>query len=154
VARWLWAIILLGILGGGVVWQMTRGLRNNNPGNIRKSGDRWKGLAPDQPDPDFFTFVNPVFGIRAIAKILMNYQDKHHLTTIRQVINRWAPASENDTESYVNSVASQMGVDPDMHLDIYDALPRLVPAIIKHENGIQPYDVATIGRGIEMAVNG
>lgn len=59
-----------------------RGIRNNNPGNIRHS-DQWKGLTPEQPDPDFCTFSTPEYGIRAMGVILLNYQRKHGLKTIR-----------------------------------------------------------------------
>jgi len=130
---------------------MTRGLRNNNPGNIRKSGDAWRGLSAEQPDTDFFTFTAPEYGIRALAKILLTYESDYGLNTVRGIINRWAPPVENDTGSYVKSVASSMGVDPDRAINIGLYLVLLVPAIVKHENGFNPYSDATIQAGIDLA---
>lgn len=130
-----------------------RGIRNNNPGNIRKSADPWQGLADDQPDPAFFTFKTPAYGIRALSRILITYQDKHGLDTIRQIICRWAPPSENDTESYVRSVAKSCDLPAELTLDLHDDrfLRPLVEAIIRHENGVQPYSEAQITKGLVLA---
>ncbi len=125
----------------------TRGLRNYNPGNIRL-GSAWKGMRREQTDPAFVQFVAPVWGLRALVRVLRNYQRKHGLNTIRQIINRWAPPSENDTEAYVDSVAQYVGIDPDQAIDVVQIMPRLVAAIVKHENGIQPYSAALIGQAI------
>ena len=130
-----------------------RGIRNRNPGNIRRSGDRWKGLAPRQPDLDFFIFESPLWGIRAMAKILRNYQRRHGLRTITQIIGRWAPASENDTAAYVAAVAKAMRVGAGQRLDLSNpaTLRDLIAAIIRHENGVQPYGFDTIDSAIELA---
>ena len=50
----------------------TRGERNNNPGNIRK-GSNWQGLAPEQTDSAFGQFTEAKWGIRALAKVLLQY---------------------------------------------------------------------------------
>lgn len=128
-----------------------RGLRNNNPGNIRH-GDTWIGLAEEQRDPEFCTFKDPKFGIRAMVKIFFRYDDLN-IRTIRRIINRWAPPSENDTDSYVRDVARRCSVDPDDDIDVrsYRVVRPLVEAIIFHENGVQPYDNATLYAGIAMA---
>lgn len=133
------------------IQRIPRGIRNNNPGNIRH-GDSWKGLTPEQPDPDFCTFSTPEYGIRAMGVILLNYQRKHGLKTIRQIITRWAPPSENDTDAYVTHVADRLGVRPDEVVDVARVLPALVACIIRHENGQHPYDSATVGRGCDMAL--
>ncbi len=52
---------------------LPRGVRNNNPGNIRL-GIAWNGLAPEQTDPDFCQFITPQFGIRALCIVLLTYQ--------------------------------------------------------------------------------
>lgn len=127
-----------------------RGLRNNNPGNIRH-GDKWRGLAPDQLDKAFCTFSAPEWGIRAMAVILKNYQAKNGIHTISGIISRWAPPTENDTQSYVNVVAKACGVKPTDKIVVKDILPKLIPAIIKHENGLQPYSVEVIAKGISLA---
>lgn len=114
-----------------------RGVRNNNPFNIRHSKDKWQGQAADQPDIDFITFLNPKFGIRAGMKILFSYQMKYDLRTVRDIINRFAPPSENDTEAYMNSVSSHLGITPDTVFNISDKpmMIKLCQAIIIHENG-------------------
>ena len=131
---------------------LPRGIRNRNPGNIRRSKDRWKGLAALQSDPAFFVFEAPLWGIRAIAAILRNYQARNGLKSLAQIIGRWAPAGENDTASYVAAVGKEMGVDPRAHLDLQDVatLRALIAAIIRHENGFQPYDAETIDMAIDL----
>jgi len=129
-----------------------RGIRNRNPGNIRKSKDRWKGLAMLQSDPAFFIFEAPLWGIRAMAAILGNYQARNRLKSLAQIIGRWAPADENDTAGYVAAVAKEMGVDPRAHLDLQDRaiLRGLIAGIIHHENGSQPYDAEIIDMAIDL----
>jgi hypothetical protein len=132
---------------------LPRGIRNRNPGNIRKSRDRWKGLAPSQTDPAFFVFEAPIWGIRVMAVILRNYQRRHGLKTLSQIIRRWAPATENDTAAYLNAVARRVGASPRSILDLNEGstLRDLIAAIIQHENGIQPYDLDTIDAAIDLA---
>ncbi len=130
-----------------------RGIRNNNPGNIRRNGDPWQGLSDRQSDIEFFTFKSAIYGIRALARLLINYQDKHNLRSIRQIIGRWAPTSENDTVAYVRAVASQTGFSSDEKLDMHSHadLKPLVKAIIHHENGQQPYSDAEITKALVLA---
>ena len=129
-----------------------RGIRNHNPGNIRH-GDKWQGLSVEQTDSSFCVFDAPEYGIRALAKILLNYERKYGLNTVRKIINRYAPEVENDTASYVASVAGQLGVTADEVIDINDTAVMLVlvKAIIRHENGCQPYDNEVLIKGIRMA---
>jgi hypothetical protein len=127
-----------------------RGLRNNNPGNIEK-GDNWRGMALDQPDDRFITFKSPEYGIRAIGRILKNYQRRHGINTVRGIINRWAPSFENNTDAYVYHVAHKVGVSPDQEITVADHLTELTTAIIKHENGVQPYPESLIAAGLAMA---
>lgn len=131
----------------------TRGIRNNNPGNIRKSKDKWQGLAEHQPDSEFFTFKDPTYGIRAIARILIKYQDSYDLHSIEKIINRWAPPVENNTKAYVMAVANKLGVSSTEPVDVhqFDTLYALVEAIIKHECGSQPYTKAQITKGLVLA---
>ncbi len=86
--------------------QIPRGIRNHNPGNIRWQ-DEWLGLKKDgkQQDPSFCVFISPVCGIRALAKVLKNYQRLYGLNTPRKIISRYAPPNENQTLAYINSVA-------------------------------------------------
>lgn len=84
--------------------QLPRGLRNNNPLNIRK-GDKWQGLAPVQSDPDFCIFTSMEWGLRAAFVILFNYLKKR-VDTLDKIIKRWAPPSENNTEAYISHVCT------------------------------------------------
>ena len=130
-----------------------RGIRNNNPGNIRRNGDPWQGLAERQGDVEFFTFKTSIYGIRALARVLITYQDKYDLRSVRQIIERWAPPSENNTDAYVRAVAADAELDADQTLDIhrFDHLLPLTKAIIRHENGQQPYTDAQLTKGLVLA---
>ena len=89
-----------------------RGIRNNNPGNIRITKDKWKGLREVQEDKEFFQFITPKWGYRALIRTLQNYRKRHGCKTIADFIRRWAPPSENDTLSYIKIVCQKMGVPP------------------------------------------
>ena len=120
-----------------------RGIRNNNPGNIEIGTDKWQGMAPQQTDGRFLQFVAPVWGMRAMARVLMNYQRLHGISTIRGIIERWAPPKkkgvvENYTEAYIAAVAAFMGQGSNVAMDLYarpELLSRLMRAIVTHENG-------------------
>ena len=129
-----------------------RGIRNNNPGNIRKSRTLWQGETAEQPDPDFVTFVSPAYGIRAIAKILLTYQAAG-LNTVRKIVSRWAPASENNTGAYIADVAHDVGVGPDQLVDLHDQARRvaIMKALVHHEEGVQPYPDAEYVAGAKLA---
>ena len=128
-----------------------RGIRNNNPGNIRRSNDRWMGLRTKQTDPDFFQFTAPEWGYRALIKTLQTYRRKHGLRTIADLISRWAPANENNTSAYIRSVCQEMQV-PDSYVpDVEDkgTMCALAAAISRHENGV-PAVMDDIERGWEL----
>lgn len=132
---------------------LPRGIRNHNPGNIEK-GAPWQGLAKDQSADDrFAVFAAPRWGIRAIARVLITYQDKHKIRTVRGIFNRWAPPTENDTVSYTLHAAQRLGVSPTAPINVHDyaIMHPLVAAIIKHENGVQPYSSAEIDEGLRLA---
>lgn len=80
--------------------KFTRGIANNNPANIRK-GSNWQGLAPTQNDREFCTFVDMLHGVRALLCLLRTYRYKYDCVTLREVINRFAPACENNTLAYM-----------------------------------------------------
>lgn len=128
----------------------TRGERNNNPGNIRISPAAWQGKVPGA-DAAFETFADPQSGIRALAKLLKNYAARG-LSSVREIVGRYAPSSENNTAAYVNAVAASMGVGPDAPLDLSDPaqLAALVQAIIRHENGRVIYSSAEISAAVGM----
>ncbi len=133
-----------------------RGIRNHNPGNIRH-GANWLGLNPDgrKIDSAFCVFTAPIYGIRALAKVLTNYKKIHGLNTVRTIISRYAPPNENQTMAYIQSVAKQLGVYPDTVIDIEErgVLTVFIKAVIRMENGIQPYSDEVIQQGIELCQN-
>lgn len=132
---------------------MARGIRNNNPGNIRWSCT-WQGLKVNgkEQDKDFCVFIKPEYGIRAMAKILLNYKNLYKINTVAGIIHRWAPPSENNTVAYINHVAEVLKVDTDDTIDVRDnnIMLKLIKAIILHENGEQPYTDNQILNGIRM----
>jgi hypothetical protein len=132
----------------------SRGYRNRNPGNIEYSArNRWRGQVGPEPAGRFAVFESHAYGIRALAVLLRNYQRNHGLRTIRQVVERWAPYFENDTDAYVRAVANRTGFLPRkvLNLETYAHLAPLVAAIIHHELGGQPYSEAEIAEGLAMA---
>lgn len=111
---------------------LPRGIRNNNPLNIRK-GNNWKGERKVQVDKAFEEFESLQMGLRAGFIILRNYQrislaPKMRANTIRKIINRWAPASENNTLKYIETVARRSGLNPD-ELIAYRDKPRMLAVV-------------------------
>lgn len=116
---------------------LPRGLRLNNPLNIEKTKpgkERWVGEI-DSADPRFASFATMSDGVRAGAKLLLNYQRLYGLNTVREIVNRWAPPSENKTDDYARNVAAWMGVTPDQRIDVAARLPDLVRAMGRQEQG-------------------
>jgi len=149
--NWKWAALGIFLSTGGFYgWNMIRGLRNNNPGNLRRSADKWQGLRAIQTDAAFFQFSLPKYGIRAMARVLLNYQNLYGLRSVEEIISRWAPSNENDTASYINSVAGKLNVNIWTNISITERLPELIKAIITHENGMNPYRASTIDEAIAL----
>ncbi len=136
-----------------------RGIRNHNPGNLRESpGDKtlWRGERANDDDPVFEEFEHPVYGIRALAKVLLNYQGLYRLNTIQDMITRWAPPHENDTLAYIKHMCQEtgFGAEDEVHLmEDRKVFAILVAAIIEHENGEQPYSSNLINEGIVLAIH-
>lgn len=133
----------------------SRGIRNNNPGNIRH-GSNWQGMSAEQTDLDFVQFDEMRYGIRALTKVLRNYERLHNLKSIRAIISRYAPTNENNTEAYIKSVADDLGVSSATYFSVTKSGKEfeLIRAIIKHENGyVQAARVSdeTIREGIALA---
>lgn len=128
-----------------------RGIRNCNPGNIRLSGDKWKGLRPRQTDGEFCQFTDMAHGYRALIRLLQNYRKLHGCRTIADFIRRWAPEHENNTAAYITAVCQRMQVpstyEPDT--DDRDTMTAFAAAISEVENGI-PAQTADIRAGWEL----
>lgn len=134
-----------------------RGLRNYNPGNLVRTDPRagWLGALADRflTDPRFEQFTAPLYGLRALAVTLRNYQERDGCRTPDDIVRRFAPAVENDTAAYVACVAQALGMASDHPVDLRDAdlMAAAIKAIVKHENGWNPYSDSLIARAIEMA---
>jgi hypothetical protein len=137
-----------------------RGIRNNNPGNIERNKTRWQGMSLDQSrDGRFIVFDHAKWGIRAIARVLITYQDKRQaddgsdIDTISEIIDRWAPPFENPTKLYASHISNMSGIGVNEYLDVYEynTMFQLVKSIIQFENGIQPYSDETINQGLRLA---
>lgn len=134
--------------------KQSRGIRNNNPGNIERSKIKWNGMSKDQSsDSRFIVFEYPQDGIRSMARVLQKYQSKYKLDTIEKVINRWAPPSENNVTAYVNYVSKKSGISPKQKINLNDSntLLLIMSAMIEHENGYMPYDNQTLLEGIQSS---
>lgn len=124
-----------------------RGIRNNNPGNIRWDGQtQWRGMVAADP-AGFVIFDTPENGIRAMARILNTYAGRG-VITLQQIISTWAPTSENNTAAYVDHLAGRLGQSPN---EPVNDRAGLIAGIILHENGQQPYSATTIAEGIARA---
>lgn len=132
-----------------------RGIRNNNPGNIDRNATRWQGMAVDQSgDARFVVFTAPVYGLRAIGKVLLTYYRAYKLDTPMAIVNRWAPPTENDTLAYAGQVAKAVGVARGERIDLErpEILAKVVTAIVQHENGQQPYAASLIDQAVRLAL--
>lgn len=130
---------------------LPRGIRNKNPGNIRYISPPavpWNGQVAND-GTGYGVYDHERNGIRAIGKQLLKYRDRG-LRTVRSILTTWAPKTENDTDSYVSHVARLLGVGPDETIDVYRRLPALTEAIIRHENGRQPYSVDDIAKWVYL----
>jgi len=125
---------------------MTRGIRNNNPLNIRRSADRWEGVRLEQTDRSFVQFQSMAYGYRAAWKVLESYwkyfKARREPFTVERIVERWAPPSENDTRAYLHTVLRLTGLGgkelmprPFMGIAL-DKLARLLMAMTVVECGI------------------
>lgn len=118
--------------------KLSRGLRNNNPGNIRLSPTIYQGEVKST-DTAFKQFQSMAYGYRAIFVLLYTYQKKHHLNTIADMISRYAPATENHTTAYINAVSEWSGVPSTCRITATngDVMVPIVAAMSRVENGTE-----------------
>ncbi len=132
----------------------TRGIRNNNPLNIRHSKDQWQGKALKQTDKAFVQFDSRLMGYRAAFVLLRNYIRKG-VNTIGKIIARWAPSSDgNNTLAYIDFVSRTSGIDASRTLKFEDKddLVEMVRSMAQMESGIIE-DKAIIEEAYEMATH-
>lgn len=155
--------MLLSVLIGGafmtVKGSAPRGIRNNNPGNIRHSdANDWQGQVGID-DAGFVIFDSPQNGVRAMTKILKNYA-KRGVVTLEQIISTWAPPEGinpitrepygNDTASYIRHVAQLTGIEKGEPVAPVD-YPALIDAISRHENAGKSFSMGVIEKGVSIA---
>lgn len=123
--------------------KIPRGIRNNNPLNIRK-GNNWKGERKVQTDKSFEQFVSMEYGIRAGFKLISNYISGFNGRTakfndLEKLIARWAPPSENATLRYIDTVSARTGIHRREVLDFKDKkrICDIVSAMIWVECGTE-----------------
>lgn len=129
-----------------------RGLRNNNPLNIRLSATtRWQGEIRPSRDKSFCQFESMAYGYRAGLKLLQNYRKLNGCHTIADFINRWAPPVENNTSGYVSRVCREMQVPGSYVPDVYDCttMCAFAAAMSQVENGV-PAVMADIVAGWDL----
>ena len=133
---------------------MSRGLRNCNPGNIRRSKVHYLGEVRPSQDSDFKQFESMAYGYRAMFVLLDSYRRRYALNTLRQMLNRYAPPSENFTEGYIRFVSQKTGILPDEELNTRserDMVP-IISAMSEIENGVST-DRSMVLEGWRMFVN-
>ena len=145
---------------------MKRGIRNNNPLNIPLSADRWQGACKEQKDKAFVQFESMAYGYRAAWKILESYWKYFHDLpkpfNVRNIISRWAPPTENDTENYIRTVLRLSGLGGNENFPQpsratgYERFELLIRAMTTMECGIpfKDVDVEAIREGFDLAYPG
>lgn len=135
--------------------KIPRGIRNNNPLNIRK-GNNWQGENKVQTDASFEQFESMTYGLRAGFKILKNYMSGYGgrvapLQCVADIIGRWAPPNENNTKAYMTSVCALTGLHPREHISFSDRnkMIALVDAMCRVECG-QPVSIDLIGSAYDL----
>ena len=146
-----------------------RGIRNNNPLNIRHSKDKWQGIAITQTDKSFVQFQSMAYGYRAAWKILdtyfLRFRRERQVYNVRNIIACWAPPSENDTDAYVRAVVRLSGLGGNEQIprpnryrnfERLDKTARLMAAMTCVECGVplKQVDVKAIWEGYDLAYPG
>lgn len=129
-----------------------RGLRNNNPLNIR-IGNVWLGEVQHPDDPQFEQFISMKYGLRAAFVLLRRYIKHYKRQTIPDIIAAWAPSTENNTAKYVEVVVGLTDIPPTQILQYEDkeTMCKLVAAMVIVENGRRLQDESVISLAYDLA---
>ena len=136
-----------------------RSIRNNNPGNIDRTGTQWEGMAEEQTDSRFVTFESPEMGVRAMARTLNTYNTRYGLDDINGIVSRWAPPTENDTEAYIRFVSEKTGIPRDRKITLQDnpeEMKKVISAMIEQEGGKEAsryFNSQIVERGVDLALS-
>lgn len=135
--------------------RIPRGIRNNNPLNIRK-GNNWQGECEVQTDNSFEQFESMTYGLRAGFKILKNYMSGYGgrtkpLNCVADIIGKWAPPNENNTKAYIDKVCAVSGLHPYERIKFTDRtrMIAIVDGMCRVENG-QPVDIELIASAYDL----
>ncbi|CAM3052258.1 Lytic transglycosylase domain-containing protein [Escherichia coli] len=115
---------------------LSRGIRNNNPGNLNFAGQKGATLESG-PNARFASFPTMLEGIAALDRQVMLYL-KRGKNTIDQIIDIYAPSSDgNNTSSYKSYLAQYTGLGVKEKIDgsNFEIMRKLIQGIINHENG-------------------
>ena len=92
------------------------GVNQFNVGNLRPAGQSTGFQQPKSYQE----------GIAALDKQLEIYGTKHNIKTIRDLVTRYAPPSENDTNAYIQYLSNKTGLKPDQEIDLKNPVVRHV----------------------------
>lgn len=124
-------------------------VRNNNPLNIRETGDEWQGLTTPRAKNGFFNFKAPEWGFRAAKIIILNAYSKLGVNTVRGIISKWAPvADNNDVENYINFVSKKTGFTATTKINSSN-IAQLLYAMAILESG-KTYSMDIVNKGINL----
>ena len=128
-----------------------RGIRNNNPLNIR-IGNVWLGEVQNPTDQDFEQFVHIKYGLRAGFVLMRRYINHYHRNTVPMILAAWAPFSENNTLKYIDYVCQHAHITNTSTIKFEDkeTMLMLVKAMCKYECG-SDIDIRTISEAYDMA---
>ena len=148
---------------------MSRGIRNNNPLNIRHGKSRWEGRTRVQTDAEFVTFKSMAYGYRAAWKLMETYRLRLMQAgmsyTLENIIHRWAPPEDNnDTQAYLRTVirlldykvGGRQPLPSPTCREGHRVFARILMAMTCVECGIKPDEVDrwSIEQGWTMAFEG
>ena len=133
---------------------LPRGLKNNNPGNIITSGSPYKGEVIPSQDNRFRQFIAIEWGYRALFHLLRRYITVHNRNTITKIISAWAPSTENNTQNYINNVATWTGINANHILTFadLDKIKKIASAISRMENGIAA-NIEDVNKGLALLLS-
>ena len=122
---------------------LPRGIRNNNPGNIRLNNIKWQGQRHEgASDKSFVEFTSALLGLRALMVLLLTYYFKYELDNVEAIVNRYAPPNENTTDNYIHFICTKLKVKRQQKLNLLCSrcLSDLAKAIVLYENGKSFYE--------------
>ena len=132
-----------------------RGIRNNNPGNIRRSGQKFAGEI-ESKDKNFKQFSSMAYGYRAMFRVITTYIKHRNVHRLDQIVTRWAPSQDdNDTATYINFVCGVTKFKPDRIIDYRNEadMRMLVSAMSQMENGVKAVK-ADVQAGWNLFISG